>query len=89
MLLRTCLGTPGYQAPEIVLKQPYEGAKIDIFALGVILFVMIGRAYPFVEATASDGRYKCLIENKPKEFWYLNGFQDTSIFSDDLKSLIF
>ena len=40
------LGTPGYQAPEIDLGN-YQGEKVDTFALGVILFLLCFRKYPF------------------------------------------
>jgi len=39
-VLRTNLGSRGYKAPEIEMKYPYNGATTDIFACGVILFIM-------------------------------------------------
>ena len=45
--LSTYLGTEGYMAPEIHLQQNYEGQKIDIFALGVILYNMATSFPPF------------------------------------------
>lgn len=32
-------GTPGYMAPEIFLKKPYD-EKVDIYSLGIVLFMM-------------------------------------------------
>lgn len=46
-LLRTCLGTTAYMAPELVMKQAYSGEKVDIFAMGVILFIMVAGHPPF------------------------------------------
>ncbi len=50
------LGTLGYQAPE--LQHPevhdYNGTKVDIFAAGVVLFVMVYRRPPFSHADCSD-----------------------------------
>ena len=40
------LGSPGYKAPEIDLE-PYRGEKVDTFAIGVILFILCFRQYPF------------------------------------------
>ena len=40
-LLDTYCGTESYMAPEILLKRPYEGTSVDIFAMGVILFNMV------------------------------------------------
>ena len=40
-------GTPAYMSPEIVKKNPYAGAKADIWALGVMLFHLVTGHYPF------------------------------------------
>ena len=45
--LKTFLGTFLYMAPEIHAKQPYEGKKVDIFALGVVLFILLTGHRPF------------------------------------------
>ena len=34
----TTLGTPGYMAPELINRCPYQSTVIDLFAAGVILF---------------------------------------------------
>lgn len=44
----TFLGTPGYMAPEIALeKGEYDGAKADIFSMGVLLYIMAFGSPPF------------------------------------------
>jgi MAP/microtubule affinity-regulating kinase len=40
-------GTPSYMAPEIVSRSQYAGRPADIWALGVLLFVMITGNFPF------------------------------------------
>lgn len=40
-------GTERYMAPEIIEGKPYKGNTTDIFALGVILFVMVFGVMPF------------------------------------------
>ena len=45
-VLHTKLGTEGYMAPEIPTKN-YEGERVDIFAAGVILFIMYAGNPPF------------------------------------------
>jgi serine/threonine protein kinase len=40
-MLQTQLGTQSYMAPEIQLGRPYEGARVDLFASAIILFVII------------------------------------------------
>lgn len=41
------VGTERYMAPEIIEGKPYKGNTTDIFALGVILFVMVFGVMPF------------------------------------------
>jgi serine/threonine protein kinase len=53
------LGTEGYMAPEIATKH-YDGRKTDIFAAGVILFIMYAGNPPFEKAVITDPYYKLL-----------------------------
>lgn len=41
-------GTPGYLAPEIVKDEGYSGPPVDIWAMGVVLYIMLTGYYPFV-----------------------------------------
>ena len=38
---KTYCGTKCYMAPEIVLRKPYTGMKADVWALGVLLYVLL------------------------------------------------
>ena len=40
-------GTEGFMAPEIVRKQEYTGFASDIWALGIVLYVMLTGRFPF------------------------------------------
>lgn len=55
-------------APEILNMQSYDGKKIDIFALGVTLFIMYKGNPPFNSASNSDFWWKLFVNN-PKKFW--------------------
>ena len=57
-------------APEIHEGKPYEGAKIDIFAAGLILFIMVSCKLPFDgEATKNTKLYKYIMDKKFDKFW--------------------
>jgi len=40
-------GTPAYMAPEIINQEEHSGEKGDVWALGVILYKLLERKYPF------------------------------------------
>ncbi|CAL9234953.1 unnamed protein product [Arabidopsis halleri] len=46
-LLHTLCGTPAYVAPEILSKKGYEGAKVDVWSCGIVLFVLAAGYLPF------------------------------------------
>ncbi|WVZ05040.1 hypothetical protein V8G54_018386 [Vigna mungo] len=46
-LLHTICGTPTYVAPEILLKRGYDGAKVDLWSCGVVLFALTAGYLPF------------------------------------------
>ncbi|XP_030480335.2 CBL-interacting serine/threonine-protein kinase 14 [Cannabis sativa] len=46
-LLHTLCGTPAYVAPEILSKKGYDGAKVDVWTCGIILFVLTSGYLPF------------------------------------------
>ena len=67
-VLHTKLGTEGYMAPEVPTKN-YEGSKADIFAAGVILFIMYAGNPPFEKAAPNDPYYKLIKDKKFDTFW--------------------
>lgn len=90
-MLKTRLGTESYMAPEIHLKQPYDGAQVDLFACGVILFIMFTQHPPFSKATPDDAFYKCLMTGKFDTFWKAHAKKKPggeAFFSAEFKHLI-
>ena len=61
-------GTRSYMAPEMHLVTEFETLPLDIFALGVVLFIMIKGAPPFNTAKITDQHYKLFLSN-PLIFW--------------------
>lgn len=51
--LKTQCGTPGYVAPEILEGVPY-GTKVDMWSLGVIIYILLGGYPPFVDSNQAE-----------------------------------
>ena len=45
--LKVFCGTPNYMSPEIVSKKEYYGNAADIWACGVVMYVILTGLYPF------------------------------------------
>ena len=57
-LARTFLGSGAYMAIEIRKRDPYDAHKADMFSLGVIMYALKMRNYPWKEAKPNDLGYK-------------------------------
>uniref|UniRef100_A0A0A9H7D0 non-specific serine/threonine protein kinase n=1 Tax=Arundo donax TaxID=35708 RepID=A0A0A9H7D0_ARUDO len=77
-LLHTSCGTPAYVAPEVINRKGYDGAKADIWACGVILYVLLAGYLPFQEKNLMD-MYKKICKAELK--W-------PSWFSSDVRRLL-
>jgi serine/threonine protein kinase len=72
-------------------EEKYQGMKVDIFALGVTLFYLASRRYPFkkwiqtFEKWEDDPHYKLLKDWKLDEFWESHGLQ---YLSKEFKNLV-
>jgi len=90
-LMTTECGTPGYMAPEMLnLKASkaagYDAMKVDIWAIGVILFIMLAGFPPFQKPSPSDWWFNKLTTNKHALFWQAHS--RTAYFSEQTKDFI-
>ena len=76
----TMIGSPYYIAPEVFLQNYYD--KIDIWSMGVVLYIMLSGKVPFPGRTEPE-----IIQNVMKGQFHFNhpAFEN---LSDDCKDLI-
>ena len=65
------VGTPSYMPPELRERTPYDGFKVDIFNLGILLFCLLAAQAPFEIADKTDFRYRFIHGKDEKGFWSL------------------
>jgi serine/threonine protein kinase len=53
-LLELICGTPYYMGPELLSKKHYLGQPADVWALGVILYVLLQKELPFKGNSVRD-----------------------------------
>jgi serine/threonine protein kinase len=87
--LRTILGTTAYMAPELITKTAYFGHSVDLFALGIILFILYSGHPPFNSANPQDPHYRLLAEGRADMFWKQHSkSKPTGFFSESFIDLI-
>ncbi|KAH6814485.1 SOS3-interacting protein 4 [Perilla frutescens var. frutescens] len=95
-LLHTLCGTPAYVAPEILAKKGYDGAKVDVWSCGIVLFVLTAGYLPFNDPNLMNmykkiykGEFRCPKWMSPdlKRFFsrLLDTNPETRISIDEIK----
>ena len=85
------LGTLNYMAPEIHLKQPYQGRSVDLFAAAIILFIMVSAHPPFSAAEPNDPFYRCIAASRADIFWRTHCKSKENgekFFSEEFKDIV-
>jgi len=73
-----------YMAPEIKEGKTYDGKQIDMFSVGVILFIMVQGIFPFKEAKKDEYFYNLILNGKLDTYWSKVGGQSLSPEFKDL-----
>ena len=67
--LQSYRGTMTYMAPEIKEGKTYDGKQIDMFSVGVILFIIIQGIFPFKEAKKDEYFYNLILKGDLATYW--------------------
>lgn len=87
-MLHSYRGTEAYMAPEILARRPYNGISVDLFAAGIILFIMMSQNPPFSRASPTDPYYSQLANGNAR-FWDIHSRNKPSdCYSKEFRSLI-
>ena len=90
-LFKKLKGTKKYTPPEMWENQECNGAKCDIFSLGVLLFNLVTNKFPFVKNSKINDVYYSKIHQVTngnyEEYWEIMESQVKVNLSDKLKQL--
>ena len=50
------------------MKKKYDGKQADMFSMGVILFMIVSKSYPFRVAEKDEKYYKFIYRNTEENF---------------------
>ena len=82
--LKSYRGTMTYMAPEIKEGKTYDGIKIDMFSVAVILFIIVQGIFPFKEAKKDEYFYNLILTGNLDLYWKKTGGQNLSPEFKDL-----
>ena len=81
--LKSYRGTMTYMAPEIKEGKQYKGTEVDLFSVGVILFIIVQGIFPFKEARKEEYFYNLLLSGKIDTYFQkVNGNNLSAEFKD-------
>eukprot|EP01022_Parablepharisma_sp_SALTPOND_P017043 TRINITY_DN263_c0_g1_i5.p1 TRINITY_DN263_c0_g1~~TRINITY_DN263_c0_g1_i5.p1 ORF type:complete len:402 (+),score=16.19 TRINITY_DN263_c0_g1_i5:105-1208(+) len=89
-IVRGLAGTQFYMGPEIINLRLYSGPAADAFALGVLLFSLAVRCYPFKKAEPTDLRYSLIVTKEYAKYWeFVSTILPTTFpLTNDFKDLV-
>ena len=67
--IKGAVGSPSYVAPEVLEQTIYDGARVDIFSMGVLLFIVVQGKFPHGTKILKD-KYYNMIRNRRYEDYF-------------------
>ena len=81
--LKSYRGTMTYMAPEIKEGKVYKGTQVDLFSVGVILFIIVQGIFPFKEARKEEFFYNLILTGQIDTYFQkVNGANLSMEFKD-------
>lgn len=81
--LKSYRGTMTYMAPEIKEGKTYDGTQVDLFSVGVIIFIIVQGIFPFKEARKEEYFYNLLLTGQIETYFEkVNGTGLSADFKD-------
>ena len=83
------VGSPSYVAPEVLEEFVYDGTKVDIFSMGVLLFIIVQGKFPHGTKILKD-KYYDMIRNRRYDDYFqaVEGTRLSRGFKDLIVSLL-
>lgn len=86
--LKSYRGTMTYMAPEIKEGKTYDGTQVDLFSVGVIIFIIVQGIFPFKEARKEEYFYNLLLTGQIETYFEkVNGQGLSADFKDMILKL--
>lgn len=79
------VGSPSYVAPEVLEQEVYDGSKVDIFSMGVLLFIVVQGKFPHGTKILKDKYYDMIRRKRYDDYFKA---VDGTHLSPAFKSLI-
>ena len=63
------VGSPSYVAPEVLEKHVYDGTKVDLFSMGVLLFIVVQGKFPHGTKILKDKYYDMMRNHRFEDYF--------------------
>ena len=83
------VGSPSYVAPEVLEEFVYEGPKVDIFSMGVLLFIVVQGKFPHGTKILRDKYYDMIRKRRYDDYFKaVDGTKLSRAFKELIVSLL-